>query len=109
MVYEKPEAEGRYICTTHTVNTQDLVEMLKRLYPEHEYPKSFTAAAAGEKHSSEKHQTLGWSFSGSIIDFGSMILDELCSWKYDFDILMNCILDELDGIGIILDDLDYVV
>lgn len=39
MVYEKPEAEGRYICTAHTVSTQDLVEMLKRLYPDHEYPK----------------------------------------------------------------------
>ncbi|KAK1356879.1 hypothetical protein POM88_050135 [Heracleum sosnowskyi] len=62
MVYEKPEAEGRYICTAYTVNTQDLVKMLKRFYPEHEYPKSFTAAAAGEKHSSEKLQTLGWSF-----------------------------------------------
>ncbi|KAK1373089.1 hypothetical protein POM88_029282 [Heracleum sosnowskyi] len=62
MVYEKPEAEGRYICTAYTINTQDLVKMLKRFYPEHEYPKSFTAATAGEKHSSEKLQTLGWSF-----------------------------------------------
>lgn len=39
MVYEKPEAEGRYICTAHTVSTQDLVEMLKRLYPDHGVPK----------------------------------------------------------------------
>ncbi|KAL1814994.1 hypothetical protein ACET3Z_017568 [Daucus carota] len=62
MVYEKPEAEGRYICTAHTVSTQDLVEMLKRLYPDHEYPKSFTGAAVGVNTSSEKLQTLGWSF-----------------------------------------------
>lgn len=39
MVYERPEAEGRYICTAHVIDTQDLVEMLSRFYPDHSYPK----------------------------------------------------------------------
>lgn len=39
LVYEKPEAEGRYICTAHEIKSQDLVEMLKKLYPNYNYPK----------------------------------------------------------------------
>lgn len=41
MTYEKPEAEGRYICSSHTVYRQDLVEILRRLYPNYSYPKRF--------------------------------------------------------------------
>lgn len=39
LVYEKAEAEGRYICTSHVVEEQDVVEKLKSLYPNYNYPK----------------------------------------------------------------------
>lgn len=39
LVYEKPEAEGRYLCAAHTVKSEDLVAMLKKHYPIYNYPK----------------------------------------------------------------------
>ena len=39
MAYEMPEAEGRYICTAHTTRSQDLVEKLRRVYPNYTHPK----------------------------------------------------------------------
>lgn len=39
LVYEKPEAEGRYICTAHEIRTEDLVEKLRNIYPNYNYPK----------------------------------------------------------------------
>lgn len=59
MVYERPEAEGRYICTAHMIDTQDLVEMPSRFYPDHSYPKNFIAGEETKKISSEKLQTMG--------------------------------------------------
>ncbi|XP_042495454.1 cinnamoyl-CoA reductase 1-like isoform X2 [Macadamia integrifolia] len=40
LVYEKLEAEGRYICTAHMSKTMDLVDKLRRLYPNYSYPKN---------------------------------------------------------------------
>lgn len=37
LAYEKPEAEGRYICTSHAIKTRDFTEMMKRLYPNFTY------------------------------------------------------------------------
>ncbi|XP_058220494.1 cinnamoyl-CoA reductase 1-like [Rhododendron vialii] len=71
LAYEKPEAKGRYICTAHTIRSQDLVEILRRLYPNYNYPKKFTEANEGEGLteglteeglSSEKLQEMGWSY-----------------------------------------------
>ena len=39
LVYEKPEASGRYICTSHIIRSKELVEMLKKYYPDYKYPK----------------------------------------------------------------------
>lgn len=39
LLYEKGEAEGRYICTAHVMETGELVDMLKRKYPDYNYPK----------------------------------------------------------------------
>lgn len=39
LLYEKGEAEGRYICTAHTIETRELVDALKRKYPDYSYPK----------------------------------------------------------------------
>jgi len=39
LVYEKPEASGRYICAPHPISIRDLVDMLKGIYPNYRYPK----------------------------------------------------------------------
>ena len=40
LLYEKGEAEGRYICTSHTMETRELVDALKKKYPDYSYPKT---------------------------------------------------------------------
>ncbi|XP_059460472.1 cinnamoyl-CoA reductase 1-like isoform X1 [Corylus avellana] len=63
LVYEKPEAEGRYICTAHTTTAKGLVDMLKSIYPHYNYPKNFIEVQEeGGRLSSEKLQRLGWSY-----------------------------------------------
>ncbi|CAI0426159.1 unnamed protein product [Linum tenue] len=39
LVYEKPEAQERYICTSHSVHIKDIVDILKDKYPNYNYPK----------------------------------------------------------------------
>ncbi|GMY28988.1 cinnamoyl-CoA reductase 2-like [Fagus crenata] len=62
LAYEKPEAEGRYICTSHMANAKDSVDLLKSLYPNYNYPKNFTEVQEEERLSSEKLLRLGWSY-----------------------------------------------
>ncbi|XP_059637092.1 cinnamoyl-CoA reductase 1-like [Cornus florida] len=65
LTYEKPEAEGRYICAPHKTKMQDLVEILKGIYPNYNYPKKFFAWDEIEElsyMSSKKLQMLGWSY-----------------------------------------------
>ncbi|KAH7566974.1 hypothetical protein JRO89_XS07G0002400 [Xanthoceras sorbifolium] len=62
LIYEKPEVEGRYICTIHMVKLQDLVDKLKSIYPDYNYPKNFTEGEEEQMVSSEKLQRLGWSY-----------------------------------------------
>ncbi|KAJ9166981.1 hypothetical protein P3X46_021670 [Hevea brasiliensis] len=62
LAYEKPEAEGRYICKAHAVWTKDLVEKLRSIYPNYNYPKNFTEAGEEQDLSSEKLQRLGWRY-----------------------------------------------
>ncbi|GLT35294.1 hypothetical protein SLA2020_097610 [Shorea laevis] len=61
LAYEKPEAEGRYICTAHQIKLRDVVDKLRSLYPNYHYPKSFTVGEEGMM-SSEKLQKLGWHY-----------------------------------------------
>ncbi|XP_038703162.1 cinnamoyl-CoA reductase 1-like [Tripterygium wilfordii] len=62
LLYEKPEAEGRHICTAHPIMTRDLVEKLKSIYPNYNYPKNCTDEDDQEQQTSEKLQKLGWTF-----------------------------------------------
>ncbi|KAK4782195.1 hypothetical protein SAY86_016297 [Trapa natans] len=62
MAYEKPEAEGRYICTAHNVTTKEWVEKMKRLYPEFTYLDKFAECDFDSRTSSEKLQKLGWTY-----------------------------------------------
>ncbi|KAK9271326.1 hypothetical protein L1049_026916 [Liquidambar formosana] len=60
--YEKPEVEGRYLCSSYVIRTSALVEKLKSMYPDYNYPKNFTEAKGDMKLSSEKLQNLGWKY-----------------------------------------------
>ncbi|KFK31031.1 hypothetical protein AALP_AA6G059100 [Arabis alpina] len=62
LVYEKAEAEGRYICTSHVVEEQVVVEKLKSLYPNYNYPKKYVESERKLTMTSEKLQKLGWTF-----------------------------------------------
>ncbi|AEC08858.1 putative cinnamoyl-CoA reductase [Arabidopsis thaliana] len=62
LVYEKAEAEGRYICIGHTVREQEVAEKLKSLYLNYNYPKRYIEADGKVKVSSEKLQKLGWTY-----------------------------------------------
>ncbi|XWS14337.1 hypothetical protein CRYUN_Cryun35bG0001100 [Craigia yunnanensis] len=39
LVYEKPEAEGRYICMAHLIKARELVDKLRSIFPHYNYPK----------------------------------------------------------------------
>lgn len=41
LVYERPEASGRYLCAAYKINPRDLVELLKGMYPNYGYQKKF--------------------------------------------------------------------
>ncbi|XP_057454118.1 cinnamoyl-CoA reductase 2-like isoform X2 [Lotus japonicus] len=60
LAYEKLEAEGRYICTSHPIKKRDLVEKLKSIYPYYKYPTKFTEVDSYRRLTSEKLQRLGW-------------------------------------------------
>ncbi|EOY13954.1 NAD(P)-binding Rossmann-fold superfamily protein isoform 2 [Theobroma cacao] len=62
LVYEKPEAEGRYICTAHSIMARDLVDKSRSIFPNYNYPKSFIEIGEEDMLSSEKLQKLGWSY-----------------------------------------------
>ncbi|PSS01991.1 Cinnamoyl-CoA reductase [Actinidia chinensis var. chinensis] len=63
LVYEKPEADGRYICSSYMIQTQVLVEKLKAMYPNYNYPINFTEVKEEPKLiSSKKLQDLGWKY-----------------------------------------------
>ncbi|RZC49594.1 hypothetical protein C5167_018025 [Papaver somniferum] len=60
--YEKPEAEGRYICSAYMAKTQGLVDKLKTMYPKYKCPKRITEAEDQPKMNCEKLQKLGWEY-----------------------------------------------
>ncbi|KAM7478068.1 hypothetical protein LguiA_026281 [Lonicera macranthoides] len=39
LAYERPEAEGRYLCTAYAIRARILVEKLKSMFPSYNYPK----------------------------------------------------------------------
>ncbi|KAL5981587.1 hypothetical protein ACLOJK_015650 [Asimina triloba] len=62
MVYEKPEASGRYICAPHMISMRDLVDKLRSMYPNYNYPKKFEDTNDQMLVSSEKLKSLGWKY-----------------------------------------------
>ncbi|XXG48693.1 hypothetical protein AAC387_Pa02g3074 [Persea americana] len=61
LVYENPEASGRYICAPHPIRVRDMVAKLKTKYPNFNYPKSYAEVGRDLKFNSEKLKRLGWN------------------------------------------------
>ncbi|CAL5039445.1 unnamed protein product [Urochloa decumbens] len=62
LLYEKPEASGRYICSSPPIKVSDMINILKNLYPTYPYPKNFEEVEEVSVYSFEKLQKLGWTF-----------------------------------------------
>ncbi|PWA37387.1 NAD(P)-binding Rossmann-fold superfamily protein [Artemisia annua] len=62
LVYEKPEANGRYICVSHEIRTKDMVDILKKKFPDYKYPKKYIEPKGVFSATSEKLQGLGWTY-----------------------------------------------
>ncbi|XP_057801433.1 bifunctional dihydroflavonol 4-reductase/flavanone 4-reductase-like [Salvia miltiorrhiza] len=62
LVYERPNAKGRYICTSHMMKNEELVQSFKETYPDYNYPKSIKQGRDVPQVSSEKLQGLGWKY-----------------------------------------------
>ncbi|KAF8687790.1 hypothetical protein HU200_042726 [Digitaria exilis] len=62
VAYEKPEASGRYLCSSHPILVSDMINILKNLYPTYPYPKNFVEVEEKSVYNSEKLQKLGWTF-----------------------------------------------
>ncbi|XP_031263595.1 cinnamoyl-CoA reductase 2-like [Pistacia vera] len=62
LAYEKPEVEGRYICTAYIIRAQEFVDKVKSIYPNYKYPQNFTEPGEERVLTSEKLQKLGWSY-----------------------------------------------
>ncbi|XP_021811931.1 cinnamoyl-CoA reductase 2-like [Prunus avium] len=64
LVYNKSEAGERYICTSHEIGAEEVVEKyLRPAYPNYNYPNNLTHTEEEKEHlSSKKLQRLGWTF-----------------------------------------------
>nr|XP_027113791.1 cinnamoyl-CoA reductase 1-like [Coffea arabica] len=64
LVYGRPEAEGRYICSPHVTTTKDMVETLRKNYANYKYPKRLIEVKDQSRRniSSEKLERLGWRY-----------------------------------------------
>lgn len=64
LAYEKSEAEGRFICSSFSMPTKDLVQKLQNMFPDYKYPTSFTEVQQLNfgKLSPKKLENLGWKF-----------------------------------------------
>ncbi|PKA47343.1 Tetraketide alpha-pyrone reductase 2 [Apostasia shenzhenica] len=45
LVYEKPEASGRYICAPHQTDFHEIVKMLRGMYPNYPYQQEKSQAS----------------------------------------------------------------
>ncbi|KAL0906327.1 hypothetical protein M5K25_024811 [Dendrobium thyrsiflorum] len=60
LVYETPNASGRYICSLNQMQYTDLIDMLKNMYPSFKYPNNIPDKNEANDLSSEKLKKIGW-------------------------------------------------
>ncbi|KAG9456628.1 hypothetical protein H6P81_001136 [Aristolochia fimbriata] len=61
LTYERSDASGRYICTAHPIRTRDLIEKLRRMFPQYKYPPVSEDATNDVQMSAERLKSLGWN------------------------------------------------
>ncbi|CAN8234416.1 unnamed protein product [Cochlearia groenlandica] len=62
LVYENQEAKGRYICHSHSLHNDSLMEKLVKMYPKRNFPQSRVVKEDMLRLSSEKLKNIGWKF-----------------------------------------------
>ncbi|PWZ05916.1 Cinnamoyl-CoA reductase 1 [Zea mays] len=62
LVYETPEASGRYICNSHARLVSDVIRLLRSWYPTYQCATKFVQVSHEPAFSSNKLQALGWKF-----------------------------------------------
>ncbi|KAK6938847.1 NAD-dependent epimerase/dehydratase [Dillenia turbinata] len=70
-LYDHPNAEGRYICSSHDANIPELAKMLKEKYPEYNIPSSFEGVDENTpvvSFSSKKLVDAGFKFKYTLED-----------------------------------------
>ncbi|GJN21436.1 hypothetical protein PR202_gb08908 [Eleusine coracana subsp. coracana] len=60
LLYETKDSSGRYICSPNHVSAKDLVDLLKKMYPEYSYADKLVDIDPKEPLSSQKLMDLGW-------------------------------------------------
>ncbi|XP_071732524.1 cinnamoyl-CoA reductase 1-like [Rutidosis leptorrhynchoides] len=63
LVYEKPEAEGRYLCSSNVLKTMDLAKLLKNLFPQYNYPTDLPDSNQEMVYTCKKLMNLGWNYT----------------------------------------------
>ncbi|KAF0931444.1 hypothetical protein E2562_004571 [Oryza meyeriana var. granulata] len=61
LTYENPAASGRYICSAYGLKVSEMAGIVRRFYPDIDYPK-FVGVEDERMLSSKKLQKLGWKF-----------------------------------------------
>ncbi|KVI05166.1 NAD-dependent epimerase/dehydratase [Cynara cardunculus var. scolymus] len=62
LAYEKAEADGRYLCSSHTLKKKALTELLNSLFPHYIYPTNcYRASDEKLNYTCEKLVNLGWN------------------------------------------------
>nr|WJP34987.1 dihydroflavonol 4-reductase 2 [Loropetalum chinense var. rubrum] len=82
-LYEHPEADGRYICSSHNATIYDLAKLIREKYPEYNVPTKFTGIDKNLKvvsFSSKKLTDLGFKFKYSLEDMYTGAI-EICREK----------------------------
>ncbi|TVU08211.1 hypothetical protein EJB05_41605, partial [Eragrostis curvula] len=62
LVYETPEASGRYICNSRPRQVSEVIKLLKSWYPTYKFADKFVQVSDEPVFSSKKLETLGWQF-----------------------------------------------
>ncbi|KAG2607311.1 hypothetical protein PVAP13_4NG238000 [Panicum virgatum] len=60
LVYETPEASGRFVCNSHPRLVSDVIKLLKSWYPAYKYATKFVLVSDEPSFSFKKLQALGW-------------------------------------------------
>lgn len=62
LIYERPEASGRYICCPYVITPSDFYDICRKLYPSIEFPDCASEEMPYNEVTSGKLERLGWEY-----------------------------------------------